>query len=91
MSRKMVSSWNKVVKLLIALQKAWEDHRKQMMTLPDLSEMDAKAQEFLSLSLNRSPFRIVLPEFIRLMIGKGSLEELIVPQRGEDKQNATTT
>ena len=90
MSRKLVSSWNKVGKLLIALEKAWEDHKEQMLSMPDLSKIDVKGQELMSLTINRSSFRIAIPELIRIGIGKGSLEELIVPQGGEDKQEATT-
>lgn len=85
-----MSSWNKVVKLLISLEKAWESHRQEMMLIPNLEDVDTKGQELLTLTTNRSPFRIAVPELIRLMIGRGSLEELIVPQKGEDKQEATT-
>jgi len=87
--RKAVSSWNKVVRLLINLEKTWEKHREMMLVLPDLEEVDIKGQEFLTLTLNRTPFRLVMPELIRLMLSRGSLEELMIPLQKEPKVKET--
>ena len=91
MARKALNSWNKVIKLLMDLEKAWKIHQTNLIVLPDLSKVPTKGQEYLTMVINRSPFRIALPEFIRIAAGRGGIEELKIPLSEETENNDATT
>ena len=86
MDKKLVSSWNRVIKLLINLRDAWDKHKGMMELYPNLGDLDVKAQEVLTLSINRASFRTALAEFVHLEISRGGFNELLVPQNNEKEK-----